>query len=450
MNRMEEWEALHRELEKTPPELAFTMTRVKARNQRKRTLKFLGIPAASLGGMFAAFVLMVNFSLSFSLACVSSPFLKELMAAVAVTPSLKRMVEHDFVQPMELTAEKDGGRMTIHYLAYDGSEVNLFYTATYQGSDRVEVMPGYFHTDGTEMKDIAFSSGMPPEKGELGRLNLHFYNQETPQDLKMRVGLYLREEEGAEQRAEPIPAPDQESWRDPNRGHWEESQVVLDFDLHFDERFTEAERSWTPKKEIFLDGQTLVLEKVTTYPTGTMLEFSDKEENTAWLRGLELWMEDGKGNRYGKRNNSVFSSGGEGKAILTYWLESTYFQEGPMTLCISEAQWLEKGKETAYLDLAHPARSRIPGGTILEQVERKGEDVKLTFRTRGGENIFSGHYTAPDGTEYWVDTWGILLPEEEGAREYTYLWNYPWKEAEMDLNFTSQTWWEEPIRIPVQ
>lgn len=447
MNRKEEWEALHRELEQTPPELAFVATRLKARAKRGRTLRFLGVPAASLAGVFTAFVLLVNVSLPFALACVNTPFLRELMAAVAVTPSLKAMMENDFIQPLELTAEQGGAKMTIYYVAYDGSEVHLFYTASWNGSDRVEVLPAYYGADGEPMQEITYSSGMPPEKGELGHLRLHFCAGETPERLHMKVGFLPIEEipDGA-----PIAGDDAiDEWENPDDWSKEKPVAELEFDLHFDPQFIRAKKVFTPRTDLEVDGQTITLERVTIYPTGTELEFSDHPENTAWLKGLELWLEDGRGNRYEARKSGVVSSGGAGQFVPVYWLESFYFEEGDvLTLCISDGKWLDKEWETATLDLAEPAGSRLPEGISLDLVERNDGDVKLSFTTQTGSSM-SNVYTAPDGTVGYTNVWGVAEQEDGRAEEYTYLWDYPWDTVEMGLNYTRITHRDTPLRIPL-
>lgn len=449
MNRMEEWEALHRELEQTPPELAFVTTRLKARAKRGKTLRFFGVPAASLAGAFAAFVLLVNTSLPFALACVNTPFLKELMAAVAVAPSLKAMVENDYIQPVELTAEKDGASMTIHYLAYDGNEVHIFYTAFYNGSDRVEVWPDYYQADGEPFGSISYSSGMPPQEGELGHLNLHFYARETPESLHMKVGLLPRNEALTGEVA-PTQAPADE-WDNPDDRNKEKPAVVLEFDLRFDPQFIRAKKSFAPKADLTVDGQTVTLETVTIYPTGTELEFSDHPENTAWLKGMDLWLEDGRGNRYEPRKNGVVSSGGTGEFRPIYWLESFYFKEGDeLTLCVSGAEWLDKGWETVTLDLAEPSRSELPEGISLDRVERKNGDVKLSLITPNGKrNAMSSLYKAPDGTEGYTNVWGYNDLGDGRVEEYTFLWDYPWETVEMGLHYTQITQWETPVRIPL-
>ncbi len=451
MNRNEELKRLQEELEQTPPQLAFTVTRARARAKTRRTLRLWGVPAASLGGVLCAFVLLVNVSLPFALACVNVPLLKEVMAAVAFSPSIKAMVQNDFIQPVGITKQVDGVSMTIHYLAYDSTEVHIFYTATYNGSDQVEVIPDYSLPDGENLESISFSSGMPPKKGELGHMNLHLYNRQLPPALRMVAGIYPRPERNVEAEVAPAPAPEQGEWQNPDDEVREQPKAVLEFDLKFDEAFIAAKRTYTPHAQIEIDGRTITLETVTVYPTGTQLVFADDPANDAWLKGLDLWLEDGKGRKIERKNNGVISSGGTGEFVPTYWLESNYFEpENGLTLCISGARWLEKEKERIFLDLKNPEKSESTPSVSLYKVVREGKDVKLIFHITGETNLLGNLYVNPEGEEGYTNVWGYI--EGSGAdpyEEYTYLWDYPWDTVEMRLHYSEATTLDAPVKVPL-
>ena len=95
MNRNEEYFALLAQLEREAPaslEDCGERARKKARSRRGWRVSL-----ASLGGIAAAFVLMVNLSIPFAMACARIPGLRELTAAVAFAPSLKAAVQNDFI-----------------------------------------------------------------------------------------------------------------------------------------------------------------------------------------------------------------------------------------------------------------------------------------------------------------------------------------------------------------
>ena len=112
MNRMEEFEALDRELDNTPAELEYTVTRARARAKSSRRARRWGLPLGSLAGVFAAFVLLVNTVPTFALACSGIPVLGDLAAAVDWSGSLSRAVENDYVQVIGQSQTRNGITMT--------------------------------------------------------------------------------------------------------------------------------------------------------------------------------------------------------------------------------------------------------------------------------------------------------------------------------------------------
>lgn len=88
MNRMEEYRALVRELETAPPALEHTLTRAQARDRARRRRNRLLRPLGALAGVLGAFVVLVNVSAPLARAVSQVPGLRELAAAVTISPSL--------------------------------------------------------------------------------------------------------------------------------------------------------------------------------------------------------------------------------------------------------------------------------------------------------------------------------------------------------------------------
>ena len=112
MTRMEEWSALQQTLEQTPPELEDTVARAKKRAQKRIWAKRLfGMPMAGAAALLAGFVLLVNLSTPFAYACADIPGLKPLVQAVAMNPSLRETLTHNYVQ--EVLATQQAGEFTV-------------------------------------------------------------------------------------------------------------------------------------------------------------------------------------------------------------------------------------------------------------------------------------------------------------------------------------------------
>ena len=130
MDRMEEYAALQAQLEEHPSALAYTVQRARARRARRRRLRRFGVPLGSLAGAMALFVLLVNLSAPFALACSHIPVLKELAAAVSFSPTLSTAVEHDYAQRIDQTQSANGVTMTLNYLMADPAQLIFFVTVT--------------------------------------------------------------------------------------------------------------------------------------------------------------------------------------------------------------------------------------------------------------------------------------------------------------------------------
>ena len=141
MNRNEDYWALVAELGETPPALDGTVERARVRARKARAGRWLGIPAASLAGAASAFILLVNCSMPFAMACRRVPFVRALAEAVAVAPSLKAAFENDYIQPVGQTRTADGVTLSVEYLIVDERQLNVFYTLGWDGENALEAQP---------------------------------------------------------------------------------------------------------------------------------------------------------------------------------------------------------------------------------------------------------------------------------------------------------------------
>ena len=129
MNRIEEYEALLKELETTPENLESTVEKaLKRENTFQKKRRILVSSAGSLAACFAAFVLLVNLSVPFARACGSIPLISDLARAVSWSPSLSAAVEHDYVQPMNLSQCQNGITAKVEYLIVDRKQVDVFFS----------------------------------------------------------------------------------------------------------------------------------------------------------------------------------------------------------------------------------------------------------------------------------------------------------------------------------
>ena len=147
------------------------------------------------------------------------------------------------------------------------------------------------------------------------------------------------------------------------------------FTLTFDPYYT-AQGEVIPVNTTFtLDGQTMTLAEVELYPTHLRVKLEDDPANTAWLKGLELYLENEHGERFYASTNGISATGDpDGEGTGTFWLDSPFFSQGEhLTLCITRAKWREKSAPMTRLDLRKGTAENLPEGIrFLGAEERPG------------------------------------------------------------------------------
>lgn len=448
MDREEEYRTLLEELEQTPAALEGTVTRAGARARRRRKLRLLELPAISLAGVCAAFVLLVNLSTPFALACGRIPALRSLTAAAALSPSLKAAVQHDFVQYIGLEQSSGGITMAVDFVIVDQKQVNVFYTVQDTSDTVYSVVPEITALNGEGLEGYAVSSGDAGESGQLQKIVIDFMEGSVPRGLRLRCRLLpqetraMQDTAGTPEPAEPEPA------------------AVFSFDLGFDPEYTETGETISLNRWFELDGQRLQAKDVEIYPTHVRLNLADDENNTAWLRSLEFYLKDERGGRYEKISSGITATGSPDSHFMAgHRLESSYFGDAEhLTVMITGATWLEKDLEYVPVNLKTGRAGGMPGWMRLERVERLGEDrysLAISAPCKGEGHYFEllrWDYLDEQGEERSFEGKSSTGADNNPDRfeERVVLENYPYDTVRLGLSMTRETSLKESIEIPVK
>lgn len=188
-----------------------------------------------------------------------------------------------------------------------------------------------------------------------------------------------------------------------------DSLADFTFTLSFDPYFTEQGTIVTVGQTFRLDGQTLTLDSAEIYPTHLRLDFSYAPENTAWLTGLDFYLENERGDRFLPVRSGISAAGEDASpSMVTYWMDTTYFSSSEaLTLYITRSRWLEKDRQSIRLDLETQTHDLLPEQAELVHIQREADGCLLTFRTRMYEKnhfyeLWSG-YTDASGEERSLD-----------------------------------------------
>lgn len=440
MNRNEEYRQLLSQLEQeTPAALEGCVERARKKARRRRGWR---TSLTSLGGVAAAFVLMVNLSTPFALACARIPGLRELTAAVALSPSLKAAVENDFVQLIGQSQTADGITLDLEYLIFDRAQIHFFFTIEGEEYDNFHVYPAISEPDGEKMDGYSITT-FTASAGELSDFSIDFQGGfQAPQALRLTCKVTGREEHIANE-----PAPADSSIHSPAPRREPEFIAQFTFDLELDPRFTAPGRTFDLQEWVTVDHQRLLIESLEVNPTHARLAVLFDGDNTAWCNGLDFYLTDAKGNRYdmGSRatsGSSLVSNGSAEEGEIIYYLESPHFTgKPPYTLHITGATWLDKGRDWVRVELDRGTAQGLPEGAELVTAQRQGEDVLLSFSSSyQKKQLFSWTYRTPEGEERSLNSASSSsLEREDGTVIHTdefLLPSYPWSTVEMRLYYT--------------
>lgn len=371
MNRSKEYEVLLTELEQAPVELENTVQKALKRQKTLQRKKRLGIPAVSLAACLTGFILLVNLFPPFAAACDGIPVLGALAEAVSWSPSLSAAVENNYVQTIGQSQTENGVTASVEYVIVDRKQVSIFYTL--DSSLGIKKLDADYDIDLPEENTgyCSSTSSFGQDNGELRRIDVNFIDINVPDTLYLILQVY---DSTADRTPDAGPASD--NYGDAMLSDRKEEQTYLaefTFTLEFDPAFTVQGETVPMDASFILDGQSVNVEEAEIYPTHLRLNFSYDPENTAWLTGLDFYLENEHGERFKTTTNSISGTGEpDSPAMASFWVDSPFFSQGKhLTLHITGAEWLDKDQAPVEVDLIHGTAKNLPEDIRIEWTEKR-------------------------------------------------------------------------------
>lgn len=452
MNRNEEYAALLRELDTTPPALDTTVDRAMERRRAARKRRLWGIPVGSLAACFLLFVGLVNAFPTFAAACEDVPVLGALAEAVRFSPSLSAAVEHDYVQPVGQSQTKNGITATVESIIVDQKQLNIFFTLEGEGYKTLSAeMPKFSPVQQCSI----LGSDFQQKPGTLLNFTLDYVDQDVPDGFTMTFSVTgQREGERQETPAAPDRAIEDEMLA-PSTEPEAEILAEFTFDLTFDPQFTAQGEVLAVNETFTLDGQTFTLTEAEVYPTHLRINVEGAEDNTAWLKGLDFYLENEKGERFDAVSGGVTASGDtDSPAMVSYRLESPWFSGSDhLTLHITGAKWLAKEHQRVYVDLEHGTAPWLPDGVSLTSAQRREDGWVLTFRLDGAlkGSPFSMTFYDAEGNPWDARQMGMTFSDDEQAGSVMLpLPDYQAGEVWLTANYSHESTLPQPVDIPLK
>lgn len=451
MNRNEEYAVLLRELETTPPALDTAVERALKRHRAARKRRLWGIPVGSLAACFALFVGLVNAFPTFAAACEDVPVLGALAEAVRFSPSLSAAVEHDYVQPVGQSQTKNGITATVESIIVDQKQLNIFFTLEGEGYESLSAeMPKFSPVQQCSI----LGSDFQQKPGTLLDFTLDYVDRDVPDGFTMTFAVTGQREGERQEATAPDRAYEDELLAPPTEP---EAEILAEFtfDLTFDPQFTAQGEVLAVNETFTLDGQTFTLTEAEVYPTHLRINVEGAEDNTAWLKGLDFYLENENGERFDAVSGGVTASGDtDSPAMVSYRLESPWFSGSDhLTVHITGAKWLAKEHQRVYVDLEHGTAPWLPDGVSLTSAQRREDGWVLTFRLDGAlkGSPFSMTFYDAEGNPWDARQMGMTFSDDEQAGSVMLpLPDYQAGEVWLTANYSHESTLPQPVDIPLK
>ena len=448
MNRLDEYRKITAELDNLPPALDYTMTRAQARIKKNKFIKRWAAVPAGIGIFFGIFVMMVNLSMTFALACGQIPLLRELTAAVAFSPSLAAAVKNQYVQPINQEKIQDGIKFRVEYVIVDQKQINFFYTMTGPEDVTLDVDFEIGSRKGEKLEGYTLHYGdYGASSDEFGKLTVDFVEGDVPEGLYLTCRVY--------ERRNGFPSEEKPQYLS-----------VFVFGVSFDPSLTQKGEILRPNLSFTLDGQTFTVSSFEIYPTQIRVELQDDPKNTAWIKDVECYIEDEKGNRFETVGNGLSSTGAADSPKMTaFYMESPFFYDSKeLTLHVTGATWLDKDKERVRVSLKDKTADFLPEGIVFEKAEPVNTGWELTFtgekpKDEGVPQIIGQTYYDLNGKDAFFEGWSVdtyLQPVGEdgqvmeGYSQRVTLKDYSYDTVYLTLSYSRTIKLGEPLALKIK
>ena len=432
MNRNEEFFELLTDLEKNAPDLSASVR--KARERRSRSV-FLYRPLAGLAACFALFVLLVNVSAPVAKACANVPILKQLAEVATFSRSLSDAVENDYVQPSDMVQEKDGITAKIEYFIVDEKQVNIFYRLESEEYEAIYVQAGVLNKDGVQGACVVRTPINDVPNEELRLITIDYYDNTVPDSVQLEIRAYQLQDDYQEN-AQPL--------------------AEFIFQLEFNAENMAKAIVYPVNETVVLDGQRITVTDIAVYPTHLRVNTVGAADNTAWLEGLDFFIETEKG-RFDIPAGGILSTGKK-EGHTSFRADSTYFYEAKeIRLIITGARWLSKDMEKVKIDLKTGQADNLPEGVSLMPMgaENAMSPVMLHVCWDWDDSqrmMLSMVYEDAEGELCEASVGARNCREHKGNCWYEWLElkDYPYDNIRIRLTYTHGWKAAEPIVVTVQ
>lgn len=340
-----------------------------AKKMKKRPVVQRGVWTVVVAAiLLIIFATSIRVSPAFANVVASIPGMEKIVALIQDNKGLQSAIDNDHYQEIGVSGESSGIKIVVDGIIVDEKNIILFYTIDFRGNNEIEDIHR-IHIKGANGEDLKvggihndYASGYFDNMISTNSLEIDFQEQLSTKNVVLEFEII--------------------------GGNGETEVIKLPFTI---KKNDVKSKRYVLNEEVIVNGQSMTIEDVTISPVRTAIQVRFDPENTMKIFGFEdLQIVNEKGEVWSSiANGTTASSDGEKPNVVTYYLQSNYFEE-PKQLYLEFGKLMALEKEEAYLlidtdrmqILQQPKDARFSNMTML--------DNHISMDFRGEKNFF--HY----------------------------------------------------------
>ncbi|GMQ59304.1 hypothetical protein AN1V17_37010 [Vallitalea sediminicola] len=310
---------------------------------------------------------------------------------------VKQAIKNNYIQDVDISEEHDGIIVTADNIIIDGSRILIFYNIEsnihrdsykYLSSVTYNIMD----ENGSEIPAILEIPDYNFNLDTKKKLYSHFDMILSPQiDIPSNIQLDINLKVATH------------SSKSNNKGYSNKS-VELPYkwkmNIPIDKKiFDNKKRVYDLDKNIEIEGQKIIINKLTVYPTASLLDISFDQNNTMNILGLQDFKLVSDGEEYNNGIDGVSSSIIDGYNRVLYY-ESDYFgNDKEIYIKGSGIKVIDKSKADIIVDVENNKLLKSPDDNLeLEEIDNYNDSYKIILKYTDKPFALASIFTDADGT----------------------------------------------------
>lgn len=310
-------------------------------------------------------VTSIRVSPAFASAVASIPGMERIVALIQDNKGLQSAINNEHYQEIGVVGKSSGVTIVVDGIIADETNIVLFYTIEYKQNHRSDFINAYHikAADGEELK--------------LGSIS-HNYADNYDTSMVSTNSLEINFQE-------PLSTKDVVVEFEVIGGYGETEMIKLPFTIEIDDA---ESQTFTLNEEVIVEGQSMKIIDIVIGPVRTAIQVQFDPNNTKEIYGFEdLQIVDETGEVWSSIENGITASSSADKPdIVTYYLQSNYFEEAQkLFLQFNKIMAMDKSEAYIIVDTEKEEILQQPKDARFSNISIKDGEMYIDFR---GEKDF--------------------------------------------------------------